>query len=107
MERTESLALKAFRVCLGQWEPLETKDPWVSRVGKVILVFLASKALEVIQARMAHQVAQDHLDQWDQQEKEELQAVLVPVVFRECQDHQAKMVLLAKMEQRDCKDLPA
>ncbi len=107
MERTESLALKAFRVCLGQWEPLETKDPWVSRVGKEILVFLASKALEVIQARMAHQVAQDHLDQWDQQEKEELQAVLVPVVFRECQDHQAKMVLLAKMEQRDCKDLPA
>jgi hypothetical protein len=104
-ERMESLVLKAFKACLGQWGHLETKDQWGSRVGRVILVCLGSKVLEVIQARMAHLEALDHLDLLDQLEKEELQAVLVPVAFRGCRDHLAKMALLAKMEQQDCRDL--
>lgn len=38
MVRTESLDPKVCRVCLDQWELLETRVPWENREPKVILV---------------------------------------------------------------------
>lgn len=63
MERMESLGLRAFKAFQGQWEHLETKDQWESRVVKEILVFLGSKGPEEIQARMVLQAVQGHLAQ--------------------------------------------
>jgi hypothetical protein len=104
MERMVSRDLKAFRVCQGPWVHQETKAPWESRAERAILEYLDSKDLGEILARMALLAALDHLVQLVQQEREELLAVLDHGVSRECQDLQARMVHLVKMELLDYKD---
>lgn len=55
MDRTERLVNPVFREyadCLAQWELLETRVPWVTRVQKVLLEFLDLLVSEEIQEKM-------------------------------------------------------
>jgi hypothetical protein len=59
----ENQALKVFRDFQVLWELLVIKAQWVSRVGKVIQVYLDSKVQEEIQEKMVPLAVLVHQDQ--------------------------------------------
>jgi len=98
MERMEKLDHRDSKVCLVQWDHLETRGPWENKVKQETLGQLVNKDPEETLVKMVDQVTMGPQDPLALQEKGVLQAVLVLGDSRVCLDLQAKMVCQERTE---------